>query len=126
MTAVSLNHESEVVDTGNDSIVIMSYLDGVEGGRSLDTTGFTPTVIHAGHVVIKDANGVHKPMPVSGEDYAALPADHSYVGVVVASVKTSDPRVGIMTRGKVNKVASPYPVTADMVSKMVLIEFSQN
>lgn len=126
MGAANLNHESEVVETGNDSIVIMSYLDGVNGGRTLDTTGFTPKVIKAGHVVIKDADGIHKPMPISGEAYATLPAGHSYVGVVVASVKASDPRVGIMTRGKVNKEASPYPVTEAMVSSLKHIEFTQD
>lgn len=126
MGAASLNRENEVVGTGNDSIVIMSYLDGVNGGRTLDTTGFTPKVIQAGHVVIKDANDIHKPMPVADAAYAALPAGYSFVGVVVASVKASDPRVGIMTRGKVNKEASPYPVTEAMVSAMKLIEFTQD
>lgn len=126
MGAASLNHENEVVEIGNDSIVIMSYLDGVNGGRTLDTTGFIPKVIQAGHVVIKDANGIHKPMPVTDATYAALPAQHSFVGVVVASVKASDPRVGVMTRGKVNKEASPYPVTEAMISVMKLIEFTQD
>lgn len=126
MGVANLNHESEVVETGNDSIVIMSYLDGVNGGRTLDVTGFTPKVIHAGHIVIKDTSGNHKPMPVSDEAYESLPDGHTYVGVVVASVKASDPRVGIMTRGKVNKEASPYPVTEEMVSALKLIEFTQD
>lgn len=126
MGAANLNHESEFVDTGKDSIVIMNYLDGVNGGRTLDTTGFTPRVIQAGHIVIKDASGNHKPMPVADEAYGSLPARHSFVGVVVASVKTSDPRVAIMTRGKVNKEASPYPVTEAMVSALKLIEFTQD
>lgn len=126
MGVANLNHESEVVETGNDSIVIMSYLDGVNGGRTLDTTGFAPKVIRAGHIVIKDASGNHKPMPIADEAYGSLPAEHSFVGVVVASVKASDPRVGIMTRGKVNKEASPYPVTEAMVSALKLIEFTQD
>lgn len=126
MGAANLNHESEFVDTGKDSIVIMNYLDGVNGGRTLDTTGFTPRVIQAGHIVIKDTSGNHKPMPVADEAYGSLPAGHSFVGVVVASVKTSDPRVAIMTRGKVNKEASPYPVTEAMVSALKLIEFTQD
>lgn len=126
MGAANLNHESEFVDTGKDSIVIMNYLDGVNGGRTLDTAGFTPRVIQAGHIVIKDASGNHKPMPVADEAYVSLPAGHSFVGVVVASVKTSDPRVAIMTRGKVNKEASPYPVTEAMVSALNLIEFTQD
>lgn len=126
MRVANLNDENEIVETGNDSIVIMNYLDGVNGGCTLDTTGFTLKVIHAGHIVIKDAAGNRKPMPVSGEAYGNLPEGHSYVGVVVASVKASDPRVGIMTRGKVNKEASPYPVTEEMVSALKLIEFTQD
>lgn len=126
METANLNHESEFVDTGKDSIVIMSYLDGVNGGRTLYTKEFAPKVISAGHIVIKDANGSHKPMPIANEAYGSLPANHTYVGVVVASVKTSDPRVAIMTRGKVNKEASPYPVTDAMVSALKLIEFTQD
>jgi hypothetical protein len=128
MSTATLNHENELVDTGKDSIVIMSYLDGVNGGRTLDTVDFTPKVIQAGHVVIKATDGTHKPMPVTtaGDAYDALPTGYSYVGVVVASVKTSDPRVGIMTRGKVNKEASPYPVTEAMVTAMKFIEFTQD
>lgn len=93
-----------------DSIVIVDNFQSVRGGATLDTTGFTPTTILAGHVVIKETStGNYKPMPIaSASAYAALPASHTYAGVVVASVLTTKPFVGIMVRGTINPVAAPY------------------
>lgn len=122
----NLNNVQQEVDTGNDSIVIMQYIDGIPGGRSLDTTGFTETVIKAGHVVIKDSNGVYKPMPVASGDYDSLPEGSSYVGVVQASVLTEKPMAGIMIRGKVNEVASPYAVTAAIKTALPHIIFTED
>lgn len=126
MATTSLNNEKEFVDTGNDSIVIVEYIEGLPGGRSLDTAGFTPTVIKGGHIVIKDGNGNYKPMPVNEKVYASLPASHSYVGVVVSSVLTAKPMVGVMVRGSVNEVASPYPVTEAMKTALTHIRFTQD
>lgn len=126
MATTSLNDEKEIVDTGNDAIVIVEYIEGLPGGRSLDTTGFAPAVIKAGHIVIKDGNGNHKPMPVSEAAYAALPASHSFVGVVVSSVLTAKPMVAVLVRGSVNEVASPYPVTSDMKTALPHIRFTQD
>ena len=126
MAQASLNNDSQTVDTGNDSIVIMSCLEDVPGGRTLDTTGFAPTVIKGGHIVIQDADGEYKPMPVSGKDYAALPANHTYLGVVKASVLTTKPMVSIMVRGSVNQVVGPYPVTAAIKTALPLIRFTQD
>lgn len=126
MAQANLNNDPQTVDTGNDSIVIMSCLEDVPGGRTLDTTGFTPTVIKGGHVVIQDADGEYKPMPVSGSNYAVLPADHTYLGVVKASVLTTKPMVSIVVRGAINQVASPYPVTAAIKTALPLIRFTQD
>ncbi|MDD2192438.1 MAG: hypothetical protein PHO12_07850 [Bacteroidales bacterium] len=122
----NLNNVQQEVDTGNDSIVIMQYIDGIPGGRSLDTTGFTETVIKAGHVVIKDSDGVYKPMPVASGAYDTLPDGSSYVGVVQASVLTEKPMAGIMIRGKVNEVASPYAVTAAIKTALPHIIFTED
>jgi hypothetical protein len=61
-----LTNTSESIDTGGkDSIVIVDNFQSVRGGRTLDVTGFSPTVIRAGHVIIKEtATGNFKPMPV--------------------------------------------------------------
>ena len=126
MANVDLNDENVVVDTGNDSIVIINFIEGITGGRTLDVTGFTPKVIQGGHIVIKDVKGEHKPMPVTDNAYAALPTNHTVEGVVVTSVLTSKPMAAIMVRGSVNQVASPYPVTAEIKAALPLIRFTQD
>ncbi|MGL5913349.1 MAG: hypothetical protein ACRCZB_04225 [Bacteroidales bacterium] len=128
MGTTNLSNEVTTVDTGMDSVVIVNHIEGIPGGRSLDITGFTPEVIQAGHIVIADSAGNHKPMPVAedGKAYAALPASHSIVGVVVGSVLTRKAMVGIMVRGSVNEIASPYPVTAAMKTALPLIRFTQD
>lgn len=112
MPTANLNNEGTSIDTGNDSIVIVEYLSGKPGGATLNVTGFTPEVIPAGHVVIvEDASGDLKPMPINGTAYAALPAGHSYSPyVVVASVLKSKPFVGLMDRGTVNPKAQAYTI----------------
>ena len=126
MTFTDLNDENIVVDTGNDAIVIINYLEGLTGGRSLDTTGFTPKVIQGGHIVIKDAKGVYKPMPIIDNAYATLPAAHTIVGVVVTSILTTKPMAAIMVRGSVNQIASPYPLTDAIKTALPLIRFTQD
>lgn len=123
----TLNSEKSTVDTSRDSIVIAKVLETLVGGRSLDVTGFAPAVIKAGHVVIKEtATGTFKPMPVDGSAYAALPVGHTIEGVVIASTMTNRAMVGILVRGTVNEVASPYPVTAAMKTALPLIRFTQD
>jgi len=127
MKTADLNNTPTTVDTGNDSIVIVNYLEGIIGGRTLDATGFTPAVIQAGHVVIKEtATGDFKPMPINGAAYAALPAGHTIEGIVVASVLTSKPFVGILVRGTVNKEACPYPITDAVKTALPLVRFIQD
>jgi hypothetical protein len=131
MAETNLNNKANITgfDAGVDSVTISNYIEGIPGGRSLDVTGFKPTVIKAGHVVIKDtAKGDYKPMPVAeaGDAYAALPEGHTIEGVVVASVTTDSAMVGIMVRGSVNQVASPYPVTDAIKQALPLIRFTQD
>ena len=112
----NLNQEGMRIDSANDSIVIRKYGAGITGGRTLDMENFPSNlkVIRAGHVVIRSTTDEtdYKPMPVNqaGDGYASLPANHEYVGVVVATKPVDYPLVGIMYAGEVNDVASPYPV----------------
>lgn len=46
------------------------------------------------------------------DEYASLPADHTYAGVLIASIPTNKPFAGIMVRGTVNEEASPFPLTS--------------
>lgn len=122
MPESNLTKEVTQISGGNDEIVIVNAPGDIPGGRTLDVTGFTG-VIKAGHIIIKDSNGVHKPMPVSGSSYGNLPSNHSYVGVLKATIPVSDPRAAIVTIGQINAAASPYPVTDGIKSGLKHIEF---
>lgn len=116
MSTANLSKTGEVIGFGHDSVVIVNYVGGIPGGRTLDVTDFAPEVIKAGHIVIRSTvdETVFKPMPVSGDAYASLPADYEYVGVTVNSASKELPFVGIMIDGTFNDVAAPYPLTAEM------------
>lgn len=106
----NFNQSEEQVHFGNDSIVIKKYIAGVEGGRTLDMTGYADSILKAGHVIITDGKGVWKPMPVSGEAYAALPEGYKYAGVLYRTIQTSKPAAAIMTWGVVNEAIVPFAV----------------
>lgn len=114
----NLSKTGEVVGFGLDSVVIVNYVGGIPGGRTLDVTDFAPEIIKAGHLVIRSTvdDTIYKPMPVtSGDDaYASLPSDYEYAGVVVCSVPKSEPFVGIMNDGTFNDKAAPYPLTPEI------------
>lgn len=126
----SLNNVGDTFDAANDSIVIVSNLETIPGGKTLDTTGFSPAVIPAGHLVIEEtATGVLKPMPVSGTAYGSLPSGHTYKGVVVSSVLTAKPFVAVLARGSVNKNASKYAIASVLSAvktALPLIRFTQD
>ena len=128
MTKVTanLNREEIKVHLGNDDIVIVKCLADIPGGRTLDVSGLPDTmkVIKAGHIIIKNSENF-KPLPLNGAGtaYDSLPANHSYVGVLKASVTKDDPRAAIMTQGQVNAAASPYEVTSTIKNALPRIEF---
>lgn len=110
---VNLANSTQVFDTSKDEVVIRHFVAGIIGGRSLDVTGITDTVLKAGHIIIRDKEtDTYKPMPVSGNVYGSLPENHEYVGVLRATIPTSKPLAAIMYSGEVNDVASPYPIDA--------------
>lgn len=127
MPYANLVRESVEVNDGLDSIVIVNALGDIPGGRTLDVSGVASgtKVIKAGHIIIADANGVAKPMPVNsgGTAYGSLPSNHSYLGVLKASVTVTDPRAAIVTMGQVNVAASPFPVTSAMKTALANIQF---
>ena len=109
MSVIDIGFQKEIVN-GLDSVVIRNYVDGIKGGKVLDMTGFTPAVLKTGHVIIKSNTGVYKPMPLSGDVYGSLPANHSYVGICMTTVEWAKQgsAVGIMTAGEFNDTAAPY------------------
>lgn len=111
MAIINLNDSTSPVGDGFDNVVIVDNFKSKRGGASLDTTGFPKPWIRAGHVIIKEtATGELKPMPLNtaGTAYDALPAGHTYYGILIATVRTSKPFAGIMLEGTVNpKVINP-------------------
>ncbi|MVM35269.1 hypothetical protein GO755_34930 [Spirosoma sp. HMF4905] len=108
----SLNNAGVTIDSTLDSVTIIDNFQSVRGGRTLDTTGFTPTTIKAGHLIIRATSDPkdYKPMPLNGgaTAYAALPSGHEYAGVLISTILTARPFAGIMLRGTVNRVSSPF------------------
>lgn len=112
MAIISLNDaNTNPTGDGFDNVVIVDNFKSKRGGASLDTTGFPKAWIRAGHVIIRQtSNGELKPMPLNedGDGYAALPAGHTYYGILIATVPTAKPFAGIMFEGTVNpKVINP-------------------
>lgn len=127
MPQANLNREQYEINDGLDSIVVVNCLGDIPGGRTLDVTGVASgtTVIKAGHIIIASNKGVMKPMPLNGGGtaYGSLPSNHSYVGVLKASVSVKDPRAAILTMGQVNQAACPFPVTSDMKTALKNIQW---
>lgn len=129
MATTSLNRQSVTVDSSLDNVTIIKYIDGYDGGRSLDVTGFTPVQITAGHVIIRSTTtGDFKPFPlnVGGTDYGTIPANHTIVGVAYRSVLTTESMVSIMFNGRVNTVTAPFPYTTAMQTALPDIKFYSN
>lgn len=129
-TTANLAKQGSSYDTSNDTIVIVQNLETIPGGKTLDVTSFTPDVIPAGHLIIEETStGVLKPMPVTGADYAALPASHTYKGVLISTILKSKPLAGILVRGTVNKNASFYGIASVLTAvkaALPLIRFTQD
>jgi hypothetical protein len=72
MATANLTNENTEIITGKDNIVIVDNFKSIRAGRTLDVSGFSPEVIHAGHVIIKETAGSeYKPMPVTGNNTVA-------------------------------------------------------
>lgn len=115
MATVNLVDEGVQVNTEKDNVVIRKVFATVPGGKALDVTGFAPLVINAGHpIILETATKEYKPMPVNAgaTAYEALPADHVYAGVLIASILTKKPSAAILTQGVINPVAAPYNFSA--------------
>jgi len=127
MPQADLIRESIEVEDGLESIVIVNALGDIPGGRTLDVTDVAAgtTVIKAGHIIIASNKGVMKPMPLNGGGtaYGSLPANHTYVGVLKATVTVKDPRAAIVTMGQVNQAACPFTVTDAMKTALKNIQF---
>lgn len=128
MPLANLNKESNQVNTGKDSIVIVNAVTGLPGGCTLDVSGLPQgtKVVQAGHIIVRTkSTGVYKPLAVIGTPLAYDTKDDGdeWVGVLKASIPVSDPRAAIVTSGQINAAASPYPVTDTIKAGLPLIQF---
>ncbi len=114
-----LSKTRQTIDTTNDSVIIVEHIADLPGGRTLDVTGFPDDEISAGHVVIKDEEGVYKPLPTDGN----VPASHTVEGVTVASCKKDNAQVSVMYNGTVNEAYAKYPYSDAVKKKLSLIKF---
>lgn len=126
-----ISQKKEGIDFGSyDSIVIKKHITDIEGGRTLDMTGFPLSVVYAAHVIISTADGqgvkTYKPMPIvaktvtTGEgdnavteevkdeegnviyEYDKLPEGAVYEGVLYRSILKEKPAASILIDGVVN------------------------
>ena len=105
----------------NDPIVIRVYGKSVVNGRKLDVTGFTGEYIRKGMLIIRDDDDTHsKPMPLNAEAnaYAAMPEGYHFEGVSKSTNSVDEPCVGVMYEGEVNDVASPFPLSAELLTEL--------
>ena len=123
-----ISQKKEGIDFGSyDSIVIKKHVTDIEGGRTLDMTGFPLDVVLAAHVIIStaDEQGIktYKPMPIveteeTDEDgnkiyeYDKLPEGAVYEGVLYRSILKEKPAASILIDGVVNDVVMKYQLGA--------------
>ena len=117
-----ISQERKGVDFGSyDSIVIKKHITDIEGGRTLDMTGYPEETLLAAHVIISqvvDGDKIYKPMPVkqvlvdgqpkldeNGDKvyaYDTLPEGAVYEGVLYRSILKKKPAASILIDGVVN------------------------
>lgn len=118
--------KKEIIGTGLDCVVIRECFADIQGGRTLDCSAFTDTVVKAGHfIAVKE--GVYFPAPYDKNGYTALnkavaegetasEPQAKYAGVLRASILASEPGASIMTRGVVNDVAMPVKASEEILA----------
>jgi hypothetical protein len=97
----------EQVDTTMDSVVIRKVDHDIPGGKTLDVTGITDTVLKAGHVIIENTStGAHKPLGIKSGAYDSLPSGHAFKGLLTASILTATKQASVGIAGDVNGTAA--------------------
>lgn len=129
-----VNLEKERITFGKDSVVVQKYIAGLTGGRTLDLSDFTESVVPSGTVIIRTAEGVYKPLsitpateakgdtPATPAAYAKLPAGATYAGILYRSISAKDPEASIMFEGVVNGPLLPAALPSDFKLPIVTTE----
>lgn len=103
-----ISQKKKGVDFGSyDSIVIKKHITDIEGGRTLDMTGYPEDVLYAAHVIISllttvgtEQEKVYKPMPV-------VPVTEDFYTAV------ANPTGNPSTSGYYEKSGNTYTASAD-------------
>lgn len=111
------------IEDANDDIVVVKALSDITGGRTLDVSAWSGSVIRAGHIIIQKADGTLAPLGVSDGKYVLLSSGQSYAGVLKTTIVTTDPRASVFDSGIVNAAASPYDLNAEIVSGLPRVIF---
>lgn len=116
MSEISVGSGS-TIDTSYDNVIIIENLENIHGGKSLDVSAHSGDVIPAGTVILVDTDGNYKPNPqTTPGTYDSLPANHSYAGILVASILKTNARASIMVRGTVDETANANAGNAPYLS----------
>ena len=111
--------KTEAFAFGNDPIVIRVYGKSIIGGRLLEVEDYNEEFIRMGQIIIRDeTNEVSKPLPIVNGAYDSLPEGWVYEGVSKTTTTKNEPFVGVMYEGEVNDIASPYPLTAELIAAL--------
>lgn len=113
------NHEAFSFE--NDPIVIRVFGKSIINGRKLDVRDYKGEYIRKGQLILRDTADTHSiPMPINddGTTYAAKPDGYEYEGVSKSTVSVKEPWVGVMYEGEVNDVASPFPLSAELLTAL--------
>jgi hypothetical protein len=101
-----LNNTPVQVDTTLDNVIIKKVVHDIPGGKTLNTTGITDEVLKCGQVIIvQTSTGAHKPLGITSGAYVALPAGHTYKGILIATILAKKPLASVMLAGDVNEGA---------------------
>ncbi len=126
MATRTLNGDPEQVVVGTEGMVFESLQDSLTKGAILDLTGFTGTEIKEGHLILKDANGNFKPMPLNTakDAYAtSIPTGYSAYGLCPVTTRLDEAMCPVGLRGRVNEALLPYTLTTDMKTALKHIIF---
>jgi hypothetical protein len=89
----------------------------------------TVPAAYAGGTATTDATVDVATLSTTAAAYGALPAGHTYAGILIASILTAKPFAGIMVRGTVNPAATTYSMTSILTAvkaALPLIDFRQD
>lgn len=99
--------ETTQITFPSDKVVIVKYVAGLPGGRTLDLTNFVGDYVPCGTPVKLNSAGDCVPVEwdATNSQYKTLSSGEVYVGMTANTISVKDPAVSIMTMGVYNDKA---------------------